>query len=662
MAHIEDLWAERFARVLWVRGGDVPRPWPVLRAQCVRTRGTRAAPPGPLLLGYDVAQEAEAQRQRQAKQRALAKINAPPPPRRDVYVKGAMEWEKNAWRVWDKKKAQEEVRHDKYSTALTSYMAGNKIVVREEPFALSQCAHCDLGGGVHPLRRCMGCLAVSYCCRAHQAVHWQWHKHICFATRAANSLEARKGPGAGWVKLRPRRWKRPCIEKGAVVETNTRLRFASWKQFFTNGAQSMLNVMGDGGPLASREWDEAVASMSICEEATIVFSAGASARMQMPFIGARKAPPGTVVVAEIGLIDVRRDGGRRREVNEWLTTKFVEERKQKKLDQLEGAKLVRLRDRRDRLEQSDLVQRLLTSSHEQKLQALGWQKDRDDDDAPAPAPASAVAGTTDPAANPADAANKVTAEPSAAAAAAATDGDDDDGDKEVWEEEAEIDFEGFEEEEEEGGGGDVGGAAWAAFDLHHAAGDAAPLNLPSEASAADRSPQSADAIATGAAPPWGMTPEAPGATGAAGSELQPAPAACSPYDPWAAVDGMTVDDSRAIDAAARARAFAAPPPKVALPAAPTPAPLPATVPVPAPAPAPAPAPELAPAPAPELDLEALLSSLGLQQTLPNFERAGATVGGLRARAQAEPQALQKELGEMGLKMGQRQKMITALLH
>ena len=44
---------------------------------------------------------------------------------------------------------------------------------------------------------------------------------------------------------------------------------------------------------ARREWDEAVASMAICEEATIVFSAGASARMQMPFIGARKAPPRT---------------------------------------------------------------------------------------------------------------------------------------------------------------------------------------------------------------------------------------------------------------------------------------------------------------------------------------------------------------------------------
>ena len=58
----------------------------------------------------------------------------------------------------------------------------------------------------------------------------------------------------------------------------------------------------------------------------------------MPFVGARKCPPGTVVVAEIGLIDIRRDGGRRREVNEFLTQKFVEEKKQKKLDLLEEAR------------------------------------------------------------------------------------------------------------------------------------------------------------------------------------------------------------------------------------------------------------------------------------------------------------------------------------
>ena len=88
-------------------------------------------------------------------------------------------------------------------------------------------------------------------------MHWQWHKHICFAIRAANNLEAKKGEGAGWVKLRPRRWRRPPIEKGAVVETNCRMRWANWKQFYTNGAMPMLNMMGDGGPLVCRAWDEA---------------------------------------------------------------------------------------------------------------------------------------------------------------------------------------------------------------------------------------------------------------------------------------------------------------------------------------------------------------------------------------------------------------------
>ena len=35
-----------------------------------------------------------------------------------------MDWERNAWKVWDKKKVQEEQRKDKYSTALTSYLGG----------------------------------------------------------------------------------------------------------------------------------------------------------------------------------------------------------------------------------------------------------------------------------------------------------------------------------------------------------------------------------------------------------------------------------------------------------------------------------------------------------------------------------------------------------
>ena len=132
--------------------------------------------------------------------------------------------------MWDKKKVAEEKRRDRYGRAITTYLGGNKLIIREEPPALQHCAHCDIGGGIHPLRRCMGCLAVAYCCRLHQRAHWQWHKHICFAVRAANNLESRKGEGAGWVKLRPRRWRRPPIEKGAVVETNARMRWANWKQ------------------------------------------------------------------------------------------------------------------------------------------------------------------------------------------------------------------------------------------------------------------------------------------------------------------------------------------------------------------------------------------------------------------------------------------------
>ena len=67
--------------------------------------------------------------------------------------------------------AAEEKRRDRYGRALTTYLGGNKIVVREEPPSLTQCAHCDIGGGIHPLRRCMGCFAVAYCCKLHQEVN-----------------------------------------------------------------------------------------------------------------------------------------------------------------------------------------------------------------------------------------------------------------------------------------------------------------------------------------------------------------------------------------------------------------------------------------------------------------------------------------------------------
>jgi len=295
--------------------------------------------------------------------------------RPDVHVSGAMEWEKNAWKVWDKKKLHEERRRDRYSTAMTSYIAGHALTHRFEPPAITQCAHCDIGGGIHPLRRCMGCMAVAYCCRMHQKVHWQWHKHICFAIRAANNLEAKRGEGAGWCKLRPRRWRRPPIESGAIVETNCRARWANWKQFYTNGAQSMLNQMGDGGPFVFKEWDEAIGSMAMCEEATFVFSVGATQRAMMPFVACRKAPPGTVLVVEVGLINVKRDGGRRQEVNDFLTQKFVAEQRQKKLDRLDEQKFMRLRMLQDRKDKSDSVMKLLKADIEKNGSMRRAQQD-----------------------------------------------------------------------------------------------------------------------------------------------------------------------------------------------------------------------------------------------------------------------------------------------
>ena len=261
VAATTDLWLERLARLLWTwdpAAQSAPlQPVSALREARAAAAAARTAAREPLLLGYDVAAEEARVRELASQERALALKREAEAPRRDQYVKGAMDWERNAWKVWDQKKEAEEKRRDRYGRALTHYIGGNKIVVREEPPSLTQCAHCDLGGGVHSLRRCMGCFAVAYCCKLHQKVHWQWHKHICFAIRAANNLEAKKGEGAGWVKLRPRRWRRPPIEKGAVVETNCRMRWANWKQFYTNGAMPMLNMMGDGGPLVCRAWDEA---------------------------------------------------------------------------------------------------------------------------------------------------------------------------------------------------------------------------------------------------------------------------------------------------------------------------------------------------------------------------------------------------------------------
>ena len=153
---IYDAFKERQARCLWVGDADV-LPYPTVREAKLERRALAAAAnasaaPATLRLGYNRAAYEEEEQIRKANATALAARNTPAP-RRDVYVKGAMDWEKNAWKVWDKKKMQEENRRDKYSTALASYVGGQKLVHRFEPPAITQCAHCDLGGGLHPLRR-----------------------------------------------------------------------------------------------------------------------------------------------------------------------------------------------------------------------------------------------------------------------------------------------------------------------------------------------------------------------------------------------------------------------------------------------------------------------------------------------------------------------------
>ena len=216
----------------------------------------------------------------------------------------------------------------------------------------------------------------------------------------------------------------------------------------------MLNVMGDGGPFASREWDEAVASMAMCEEATFVFSVGATQRAMMPFVACRKAPPGTVLVVEVGLINVKRDGGRRQEVNDFLTAKFVAEKRQQKLDRLDEQKFMRLREKSDRREKIDSVMRLLSAKlSEQTDDAMAAQKDTADagldsagtpearDDA-ADGVGTKVAGP-DAAAGALPAASQGARQGGAATGSAAGGGGGND-DADEWEEEApQVDYEGL---------------------------------------------------------------------------------------------------------------------------------------------------------------------------------------------------------------------------
>ena len=93
---------ERLSRELWVGSADIT-PYPVVRSTKLERRAAAcgaeaAASSAPLMLDYNRATYEEAERLHEKKATAIAaKLEAPP--RKDVYVKGAQEWEKNCWKV-----------------------------------------------------------------------------------------------------------------------------------------------------------------------------------------------------------------------------------------------------------------------------------------------------------------------------------------------------------------------------------------------------------------------------------------------------------------------------------------------------------------------------------------------------------------------------------
>jgi hypothetical protein len=353
--------------------------------------------------------------------------------------------------------------------------------------------------------------------------------------------------------------------------------------------------------------------------------------MQMPFVGARKAPPGTVVVIEVGLIDVKRENGRKREVNDYLwrqvppthhipprlpypaasptchpmspsLQQLKAEKVQQKLDRLEDAKLLRLRERRERQEKSDSVQLLLSGEADAKLKLLGEQKDT-------PPPAAADDGNGDGDGGEAAGAAGAVGGGAAAAAAAgvAVAGAEE---VEVWAEAPAIDYEAFDEDAYDDD-------CWAPPPDDDTAEADSLVSLPPDAAAADSE--------TGGG--GGGEEE----EGGGGGSPPPRPPA---HDPWAGIDGLATADARDYEARV-----------VAPPAA---------------APSPAPA-------APEASegggetAEALLASLGLGAHWAALRADGlSSLEELKRLHAADHTALASRLGKLGLKMGPRQKLIAAL--
>ena len=101
---VYDAFAERLSRELWVGSAGLT-PYPVLRSAKLARRaaacggGKEEEEEAPtLMLDYNRATYAEAERLHEKKATALAaKLEVVP--RKDVYVKGAQDWEKNCWKV-----------------------------------------------------------------------------------------------------------------------------------------------------------------------------------------------------------------------------------------------------------------------------------------------------------------------------------------------------------------------------------------------------------------------------------------------------------------------------------------------------------------------------------------------------------------------------------
>ena len=269
---------------------------------------------------------------------------------------------------------------------------------------------------------------------------------------------------------------------------------------------------------------------------------------------------------------------------------------QQKLDRLEDAKLLRLRERRERQEKSDSVQRLLSGEADAKLKLLGEQKDT-------PPPAADDDGDGDEAAGAASAVGGGAAAAAAGVAAAGAE------EVEVWAEAPAIDYEAFDEDAYDDD-------CWAPPPDDDTTEADSRVSLPPDAAAADSE--------TGGG---GGGEEEEGG----GGSPPPQPPA---HDPWAGIDGLATSDARDYEA------------RVVAPPAPAPSPAPA---------APEPSEgggETAEALLASLGLDAHWAALradGLA-SLEELKRLNA----------ADHTALASRLGKLGLKMGPRQKLIAAL--